>query len=145
MGMGRMGTVEGKRAPARGRAGTAAAILLGGLALLAGCGGGGPGPLSEAEVLDRLHGAGFRVEILGAPAIAQDDRSLFVAEPLDMVAVRLSDGQGNSEAMTLVQFPRVKDAEGLDARPVNGFAARNWFFLGTIGNHFRDPIEAALS
>jgi len=114
------------------------------IALLTGCGGGGPAPLTEAEVLDRLHDAGFQVEILDAPAVAQDDRSQFVAEPVGMVQVRLRDGQGNSEAMTLVQFPEVKDAEGLDARPVNGFAARNWFFLGTIGNHFRDPIQAAL-
>jgi hypothetical protein len=113
--------------------------------MLTGCGESGPAPLSEAEVLDRLHEAGFQVEILEAPAVAQDDRTQFVAEPVGMVQVRLRDGQGNSEAMTLIQFPKVKDAEGLDARPVNGFAARNWFFLGIIANHFRDPIQAAMS
>jgi predicted small lipoprotein YifL len=119
---------------------TAAALLA-----LAGCGGGGPAPLSQAEVMERLEDAGFQVEILDEPAVAQDDRSQFVAEPVGILAVRLSDGRGNSEAMTLVQFPQVKDAEGLDARPVNGFAARNWFFLGIIANHFRDPIQAAMS
>jgi hypothetical protein len=123
----------------------AAIAVTAGMVLLAGCGEGGPAPLSQAQVMERLEDAGFQVEILDEPAVAQDDRSQFVAEPVGMFAVRLSDGRGNSEAMTLVQFPEVKDAEGLDARPVNGFAARNWFFLGIIANHFRDPIQAAMS
>jgi hypothetical protein len=113
---------------------------------ITGCGGGGgPAPLSEAELLERLEGAGLQVEILGEPMVSEKDRSLFVAEPVGMLAVRLSDGQGNAESMTLVHFPAVKDAAGLEARPVNGFAARNWFFLGIIANHFRDPILAATS
>jgi hypothetical protein len=73
-----------------------------------------------------------------------DDLSRFPEEPRSAVVLRLSDGRGNSEAMTFVELGSWKAAAEMDAKPVNGFAVRNWFVLGIVSNYFVDRITDAL-
>ncbi|GJM44513.1 MAG: hypothetical protein DHS20C21_13550 [Gemmatimonadota bacterium] len=148
-------------------------VLLAGAMVLAGCGGSDtshpvvsssaagssylpssqPAParpsntkrLSSRDLLDQLAAAGLGTEDLGAPRISLDDSSRFPEDARSTLLLRVSDGQGNSEPMTFVEFGSWKAAAKLDAKPVNGFAVRNWFVLGTTSNHFVKLVSDALS
>jgi hypothetical protein len=102
-------------------------------------------PLSEADVIRRLQSAGLTCERLDKTWITPREVEQLPAKPVAVFSVRMRDGKGNAESMTLVGFGRVQDAQATDRMPLNGFAVRNWFFLGTIAEHFRRPIVSALS
>ncbi|MBZ0268313.1 hypothetical protein K8I85_09155 [bacterium] len=102
--------------------------------------------LVRAEKLVRkLESAGLHVEELGAAQIDMDVRSRFSEEPRSTVVLRIADGDGNSAPMTFLEFGSWKAAAELDAKPVNGFAVRNWFVLGTTSTYFVVRVREALA
>lgn len=135
--------------------------------LHAGCGGGGseatyssaqpkaPAPraqlakpantksLHARDLVGALSAAGLEVQDLGAATIDMDDLSRFPEEPRSTVVLRLRDSQG-SEAMTFVEFGSWKAAATVDAKPINGFAVRNWFVMGTVSNRYVELVRRAL-
>lgn len=101
--------------------------------------------LPARHLVQKLADAGLEARELGPAEISLDDSSRFPAEPRSSIVLRVSDGKGNSSPMTFVEFGSWKDAAKLDAKPVNGFAVRNWFVLGTTSTYFVDLVTNALS
>jgi hypothetical protein len=102
----------------------------------------GPASLSEDEVVRRLAARGFTIERLDKAEISQGQLDR-LPTPLQYFSIRVSDGKGNSETTTLLEFRRAGQAAEASKAKVNGFAARNWFFTG-MARHFQDPIQEAL-
>ena len=98
---------------------------------------------SEHQLLLRLRSAGMTIERLDKTFLYPDDQEKLPAEPRQVFSIRVSDGQGNRERMTLVEFDEARQASLV--KGVNGFPAHNWFFLGTISTYFRRQVEGALS
>jgi hypothetical protein len=131
-----------------------------GAALQASVPGGAPQPTSPREpelvrprntqrldaddLLDRLADARIAAEDRGPARIDVDDLSRFPEEPRSVLCLRLSDGQGNAETMTFVEFGSWKTAAHVDAEPINGFAVRNWFVLGIVSEYFAASVAEAL-
>lgn len=101
--------------------------------------------IGAGDLLRRLESAGLETKSLGAGTIEMDDLSRFPEEPRSTMVVRIYDGKGNSEAMTFVEFGSWKAAATIDSKPINGFAVRNWFVMGTVSNHFVGLVTDALS
>jgi hypothetical protein len=100
--------------------------------------------LAARHLVTKLAQAGLEPKELGPAQISLDDSSRFPEEARSTMVVRISDADGNSEAMTFVEFGSWKAAAKLDAKPINGFAVRNWFVLGTASNYFVDLVTNAL-
>jgi hypothetical protein len=96
------------------------------------------------ELLEKLTAAGLVAEELGPAQVSTNHLSRFPEEPRSTLWLRISDGQGNSEPMTFVEFGSWKAAAEVDTKPINGFAARNWFVLGIVSNHFVTAVTQAL-
>jgi hypothetical protein len=109
---------------------------------LVGCGGGG---LTEADVLSRLEAAGLTVERLDENLLTNAQRQR-IEHPMETVySVQVSDGEGNGQAMTFIQFDRDFMAESAGYEGVPGFQVRNWYFAGVVQSpEIRSAIEAAL-
>lgn len=146
----------------------AVAVLIAFAPLSAGCGGGradatyssaqpkAPAPrarpakpantksLQARDLVGALSATGLEVTDLGVATIDMDDLSRFPEEPRSTLVLRLRDSQGNSEAMTFVEFGSWKAAATVDAKPINGFAVRNWFVLGIVSERFADLVRGAL-
>ncbi len=106
--------------------------------------------ISASDLVGKLASAGLEAKgleakDLGAAQMSEDDVSRFPEEPRSTLRLRVSDGQGNSAPMTFVEFGSWKAAAALDAKPVNGFAVRNWFVLGTVNNYFVKRVSEALA
>ena len=101
--------------------------------------------LDAGDLVDALSRAGLTVEPRGAAQLSVDDVSRFPEEHRSSIVLRLADGQGNAETMTFVEFGSWKAAAEMDAKPINGFAARNWFVIGTVSNYFVDAVRDALA
>jgi hypothetical protein len=100
--------------------------------------------LDADQLVEKLAAAGLVAEELGPAQVSTNHLSRFPEEPRSTLWLRISDGQGNSEPMTFVEFGSWKAAADVDAKPVNGFAARNWFVLGIVSNHFVTAVTQAL-
>jgi hypothetical protein len=101
--------------------------------------------IDASDLLEKLAAAGLETKDLGPASISVDHASRFPEKPRSTLALRVSDGAGNSESMTFVEFSSWKTAAAMDAKPVNGFAVRNWFVLGIVSNYFVEKITAAVS
>lgn len=101
--------------------------------------------LGARDLLDQLASAGLTTQDLGPAQLDIDDTSRFPEEARSTMVLRISDGQGNSEAMTFIEFGSWKAAAALDAKPINGFAVRNWFVRGIVSNYFVDLVTEALA
>lgn len=122
--------------------------------LIAGCGSSGTSgsatsntgrkSITARTLMERLAAAGMEIRDLGPASISVDHASRFPETPRSTIALRVSDGQGNSESMTFVEFSSWKAAAALDEKPVNGFAVRNWFVLGIVSSYFVDKITNAV-
>jgi hypothetical protein len=99
--------------------------------------------LSQEQVLARIEGAGMQIQPFDRVEVSDRQLQRLGVETDVMHTFRISDGQGNSEVVTLVRYPGSKQAERVD--DINGFAARNVFFVGTISTYFREKIVSALS
>ncbi len=100
--------------------------------------------LSARGLVKQMARAGMETEEIDLRPITVDDSSRFPEEPRSVVRYRVSDGEGNSAPITFVEFGSWQAAAKLDAKPVDGFAVRNWFCLGTSNNYFRERIADAL-
>ena len=100
--------------------------------------------VSAKDLMNQLASAGLETKDMGSPSISIDDSSRFPEEPRSTLWLRVSDGEGNATPMTFVEFSSWKAAAKLDAKPVNGFAVRNWFVLGTTNNYFVKRVTDAL-
>lgn len=100
--------------------------------------------LAARHLVAKLAEAGLEAKEMGPAQVSLDDSSRFPEEARSTMLLRVSDGKGNSTPMTFVEFGSWKAAAKLDAKPVNGFAVRNWFVLGTTSNYFVDLVTNAL-
>ena len=98
--------------------------------------------LSQPDVMNGLERAGLVLTPLDKTYVYPSDLQKFPAEPRAMFSIRVGDGKGNSETMTLLEFSSAGQVAGV--RGVNGFPVHNWFFLGIISNQWRDIIVSAL-
>ncbi len=101
--------------------------------------------LSPRDLVRELESAGLGVEDAGERPISMDDLSRFPEEPRSTLRIRVSDGKGDSAPMTFVEFGSWKTAAAVDAKPINGFAVRNWFVVGTVNNYMAGLVKAALN
>jgi hypothetical protein len=124
--------------PRRLRLGVSAACTA--LVIVLGCTAGEP-TLSKDDLLSRMEAAGLRVEPLDDAGLPTDAIAELPEEPTQAFLVRVSDGQGNSTAMTFTEFDSSEKTGRI--RGVNGFPVRNWFVVGIVSNDFRDAIQAA--
>ena len=100
--------------------------------------------LPARHLVAKLADAGLEAKDLGPAQISLDDSSRFPEEPRSTVVLRVSDGKGNASPMTFVEFGSWKAAAKLANKPINGFAVRNWFVLGTTSTYFVDLVTEAL-
>lgn len=119
----------------------ATVIVVSAGASLIGCGGGGN--LSEADVVAKLQATGLKVEKLPRPTWTRSQRERVEQEPESVFSLKLTDGDQHQE-VTLLGFDAEWKAEGVAPDGVPGFAVGKWFFVGEIGQSFREKIEAAL-
>lgn len=98
----------------------------------------------EAQLIERLSAAGLSLERREPTAITVRELELLPAEPISMFSARVSDGAGNSQTMTFLQFESFAVADQADRENLNGFAAANWFVLGIVSSDFVDRIRGAL-
>jgi hypothetical protein len=108
---------------------------------LVGCGSAN---LSEADLMTQLGASGLNVERLAEPTITSKQRDRLGAEPQTMFSIRVTDGSGSSQSMTLVQFDKDWKASAVGDEGVPGFAIQNWYFVGTVSQNIRNQIQAAL-
>lgn len=101
--------------------------------------------LPADRLVAALERAGLETQAMGPAEIHVDDTSRFPEEPLSSMVLRVSDRKGNSTPMTFVEFDSWKAAAELDRKPVNGFAVRNWFVLGTTSTYFVELVTDALA
>ncbi|MGQ0720477.1 MAG: hypothetical protein ACT4PE_02760 [Candidatus Eiseniibacteriota bacterium] len=100
--------------------------------------------IDASGLLEELAAAGLTAEELGPAQVSTDHSSRFPEPPRSTLWLRISDGQGNSEQMTFVEFGSWKTAAEVDAKPINGFAVRNWYVLGIVSNHFVSAVTHAV-
>jgi hypothetical protein len=100
--------------------------------------------ITAVALMEKLAAAGLETRDIGPASISVDHASRFPETPRSTLALRVSDGQGNSETMTFVEFSSWKAAAALDDKPVNGFVVRNWFVLGIVSTYFVDKITNAV-
>lgn len=101
--------------------------------------------LKRGDLVDRLIAAGLAAKDIGPAQMSMDDVSRFPEDASSSMRLRVSDGQGNSAPLTFVEFSSWQAAAKLDAKPVRGFAVRNWFVLGSVNNYFVGLLTEALA
>jgi hypothetical protein len=98
--------------------------------------------LPEEELLSALESAGLTIRQL-EPMISPYQNEKLPTEPKSMFSARVSDGHGNTEPMTFIEFSSEADARAA-SESQSGFALRNWFVLGIVSNHMKHHIEGAI-
>jgi hypothetical protein len=141
------------------------ALLAAGAAALGACGSDGPATTDASlqstfpvpferpantrivradTLVGKLEAAGLRVTETAAAPIDRSVRDLLSEEPRSRVTLRIEDAQGRSCRMTFLEFASWMPPAELDARPVDGFSARNWFVQGDAPTYFVVRVREAL-
>ena len=100
--------------------------------------------LSKNKVLSKLQKSGLTFETIEETRMDLELEQKLPERPKTIFAIRLSDGKGNREPMTLIEFSSSEAAQKFKKKKVNGFPIHNWFFMGTVSNYFKSKIETAL-
>ncbi len=117
-------------------------VLLAATLMAVGCAPSRSKGISEASLLKRLGDAGLTVERLDPPTLQPDQLQALPYDPSTVLALEVSDGQGNREGMIAVELKATQDTERV--KGVNGFGVRNWYFLGIVSTHMRDRVTLAI-
>jgi hypothetical protein len=97
------------------------------------------------ELVGKLEAAGFRVTREAASPVDPSLRGLVSEEPRSAVTLGLEDRDGRSCRMTFLEFASWMPPAQLDARPIDGFAVRNWFVPGDAPTYFVVRVREALA
>lgn len=100
--------------------------------------------MSEGEMMTQLEASGLHIERLPELTITAKQRARLGTEPETMFSIRVSDESGSTQSMTLIQFDKDWKANAVGEEGVNGFAIKNWFFVGVISQNIRNQIHEAL-
>ena len=100
--------------------------------------------LNKREMLARLDFHGIETRMREKTFITPKQSKMLVDKPASIFSIYVDLKHTSNIRVTAIEFRNEQQAELMDNKPINGFHALNWFFLGTIDTKSSQDIINAL-
>ena len=100
--------------------------------------------LNKRELINKLHFSDIKTHMLDKTNITPKQSKMLVAKPNSIFSMALDLEHVRNIAVTAIEFENQEQAAEMDKKPINGFHALNWFFIGIVDNNSIKEIIKAI-
>lgn len=102
------------------------------------------GSINKSEMLDKLHFAEIKTRLRDKAIISPKDSKMLPGKPVSIFSMYVDLKHTGNIRVTVIEFNNEQLAIILDKRSINGFQAKNWFFIGMVDTKSAQEIKKAI-
>ena len=102
------------------------------------------GELDKDEMLEKLRRADIGTRMSDKTFITPKQSDMLTGEPISLFSMFVDLSHTSNIRVTAIEFDNQQLALEMDKKPINGFNANNWFFIGIVDKKSTQDIVDAI-